>query len=196
MASARVIPTAVLASLGALSLLLTGCATSAQPSPTETTVTTAPNPDPSDGAAEPMPTTTATAGASEATCDNLVSEEILTDLTVQGWTYRQDPFTVGDLTLEEGMQCMWADFTTASGNLLLFGWAPITEDEAVVAQDQLVAQGWTIEEASDGVYVTEDGMQAPTVDENGYGMTYEFGDGWVTVSDTKQNLLLIERPLG
>jgi hypothetical protein len=28
-------------------------------------------------------------------------------------------------------------------------------------------------------------------DEDGYGMTYLFGDGWVTLSDTKQGLLLV-----
>lgn len=190
MASARLLPAAVLV---ALSMLVTGCATTAQPAPSASTVTTAPTAD-ATGAGQPTPTATASTGVADASCETLVSTDILADLTTQGWTYREDPFVIGDLTLDDGLQCMWADFTTASGNLLLFGWAPITNDEAAQAQDQLVTQGWTVEEGGDSLYVTEDGTQAPTVDADGYGMTYEFGDGWVTVSDTKQNLLLIERP--
>ncbi|WP_292834849.1 hypothetical protein [Microbacterium sp.] len=191
----RFLSTAVLSGLGALSLLLVGCGAPAQPTPTEATMTTTPSPVNTElGGA--TPTASATASVSDATCDTLVSEGILADLTAQEWTYREDPFTIGDITLDDGLQCMWADFTTASGNLFLFGWAPITSDEAAQAQSQLIAQGWTVEQAPDGVYVTEDGSQAPTVDENGYGMTYQFGDGWVIVADTKQNLLLIERPAG
>lgn len=192
MASSRLLPSVALV---AISLLLAGCATPSESVPTRAPVTTAPTPTTTSGS-EPTPTASATAGASSVTCDSLVSADILADLTTQGWTYREEPFTVGDVTIDDGVQCMWADFTTASGNLLLFGWAPITTDDAAAAQENLVAQGWTVEQASDGVYVTEDASQAPTVDENGYGMTYEFGDGWVTMSDTKQNLLLIERPAG
>ena len=33
-----------------------------------------------------------------------------------------------------------------------------------------------------------------TTDAEGYGITYLFGDGWVTFSDTRQGLLLIQRP--
>ena len=86
------------------------------------------------------------------------------------------------------------DYSVASGNLLLFGWAPITAEEADAAVSRLESQGWTREEAAEGYYVTEDATQSPTTDEDGYGMTYEFGDGWVTVADTKQGLLLIQRP--
>lgn len=193
MASSRFTPVTLLTTIAALTLVLSGCATAAAPSPSETVVTTAPTPTATadDGAS---PTPTSTAGAESAACDTLVAEDILADLTATGWTFKEEPFVVGDLTLEDGLQCMWADFSVASGNLFLFGWAPITAEQAEDAQTQLVAQGWTIEQATDGVYVTEDGTRAPTVDADGYGMTYEFGNGWVTVADTKQNLLVIERP--
>lgn len=195
MAVTRLTPAAVLPGILALALVLSACATPGAPTPTGTVVTTAPTPTATDaGAATP---TTSPTTVPEATCDSLVAEDILTDLTAKGWTFEEAPFTAGDLTLDDGLQCTWADFSVASGNLFLFGWAPITADEAQQAQDQLVAQGWTIEDAEDGgLYVTEDGTRAPTVDENGYGMTYEFGGGWVTIADTKQNLLLIERPQG
>lgn len=194
MALARLFPITALVSLGALSLVLTGCGASAEPAATAAATTTAAPIQTPTATAQPTPTATAGVAAADATCETLVSEDLLAELTAQNWTYREAAFTIGDVTLDAGMQCTWADFTTASGNLLLFGWAPITNDEAVAAQDALVAQGWTVEQGTEGVYVTEDATQAPTVDENGYGMTYEFGDGWVTVSDTKQNLLLIERP--
>ncbi|MGB4776810.1 nitrate ABC transporter substrate-binding protein, partial [Microbacterium sp.] len=144
--------------------------------------------------AAPVPTAAATAGAADGTCEGLVGDEILGDLKAQNWSYKEDVFAIAGETLQDGFTCTWADFTVASGNLLLFGWAPITADEADAALGRLEEQGWTREEGTDSYYVTEDATQSPTVDENGYGMTYEFGDGWVTVADTKQNLLLIERP--
>ncbi|WP_298942129.1 nitrate ABC transporter substrate-binding protein [uncultured Microbacterium sp.] len=196
MASARTLSFSFVAGIGAVSLLLTGCAAQASaPSPSATTVTTAPTPEATDGA-EPTPTSTATAGAADATCESLVAGELLTDLTAQGWTYREETFTVGDIPLDEGVQCMWADFTAANSISLLVGWSPIADADAERAQELLVAQGWSVEETASGAYVTEDPSRSLTVDENGYGMTYEFGEGWVTVSDTKQNLLLIERPAG
>ncbi len=192
MASSHVSSSALLAGLAALTIALSGCATGATPAPTESVVTTAPTPTET-AAATSTPIAEPTSDA--VTCDTLVAEDVVADLSAKGWTFKEEPFTAGSLTLEGGLQCMWADFTTASGNLFLFGWSPVTAEEAEEAQEQLVADGWTVEQADGGgVYVTEDGTRAPTVDEDGYGMTYEFGDGWVTVADTKQNLLLIERP--
>ena len=115
-------------------------------------------------------------------------------LVAKGWSFKETPFAAGGVTLDDGLQCTWADFTKPSGNLLLFGWAPLTGDQATKIQNALEQEGWKRESEGDYVYLTQDASQAPTVDENGYGMTYEFGDGWVTLSDTKQNLLLIQRP--
>ena len=56
------------------------------------------------------------------------------------------------------------------------------------------SQGWLRESGADGVYVTESPETTIAADENGYGMTYLFGDGWVMLADTKQGLVLIEWP--
>jgi len=181
-----------LAALGLAALLLTGCGTSAEPDPTATVGGGTPSAAPTD--AQPTPSATPSATAAAATCDSLIVPDVHEELGAQGWTFKETPFAAGGVTLGKGLQCTWADYTTASGNLMLFGWAPITVDQAADMQRGLEAQGWLREEDGSGVYITEDPMQAPTIDDNGYGMTYQFGDGWVTVSDTKQNLLLIQRP--
>ena len=90
----------------------------------------------------------------------------------------------------------WGDFSVASDHVQVFGWAPLSAAEAREARTQLIAQGWDpIDDAdAEGDYITADPSTATTTDDEGYGMTYLFGDGWVTVSDTKQGLLLIEWP--
>ncbi len=64
--------------------------------------------------------------------------------------------------------------------------------DAERAREGLEDEGWRSEESAQGVYVTEDPQYAMSTDEDGYGMTYLFGDGWVKVADTKQGLLLVE----
>ena len=71
---------------------------------------------------------------------------------------------------------------------------PTTEKEATAAQDELIAAGWLREDGNHGIYITEDPAYAIGIDDAGYGMTYHFGDGWVSVSETKQNLQLINAP--
>ena len=82
----------------------------------------------------------------------------------------------------------------ATDNLLVFGWAPIAASEATRLQADLIGQGWLREDGAQGTYITTDPQYAVAVDEDGYGMTYLFGDGWVTLALTKQGLVLIERP--
>ncbi|MCT9820387.1 hypothetical protein N3K63_08845 [Microbacterium sp. W1N] len=169
-------------------------ACSSTPAPAETASA---SPSPSLSAVGPTSTPTATSTAvavGDLTCDTLVGPDTLAELQGQGWSSQQGPFAIGDIEYPDGISCSWGDFSVASGNVLLFGWAPIEDDEAASARTALQAEGWRIEEGPDGDYLTEDPDQALTVDENGYGMTYLFGDGWVTMSDTKQGLLLIERP--
>lgn len=185
-------PLLTLSALGLALAMLSGCASSPEPTPTATVGTDAPSADPSAPAPEPTARPTATDAA--ATCETLIVGDLLDELTAQGWTAKETPFAAGGVTVDGGLQCTWADYDVPSGNLMLFGWAPITADQATRMQKGLEAEGWLREEGSETLYITEDPMQAPTIDENGYGMTYEFGDGWVTVSDTKQNLLLISRP--
>ncbi|CAN7313702.1 hypothetical protein LJR045_001657 [Microbacterium sp. LjRoot45] len=151
---------------------------------------------PTEPGSTPTPTVTVPAvDPADVTCENLIGADLVEELTDQGWTPREDPFIIGDLELADGTSCTWGDFEQATGDdLLLFGWSPITADEASSVQAALESEGWLREEGTEGVYLTEDPSQAIAVDEDGYGMTYLFGDGWVTVSDTKQGLILIERP--
>lgn len=185
-------PRTALTALAVAALLLTGCGSAAQPDPTETAGTDAPTTAPTD--AQPDAAATPTPTAVSATCDTIIGDELLSELGAQGWTYREAPFAAGGVTPEGGLLCTWADYDVPSGNLMLFGWAPLTAEEAASMQRGLESEGWLREEDGTGVYITEDPMQAPTTDEDGYGMTYRFGDGWVTVADVKQGLLLIHRP--
>ena len=91
---------------------------------------------------------------------------------------------------------MWADFEGQAGDhVQIFGWAPIAEDAAADAQDELVEPGLDPREARRRRLrhrEPRDDASRPTT--NGYGMTYLFGDGWVMLADTKQGLVLIEWP--
>ena len=42
--------------------------------------------------------------------------------------------------------------------------------------------------------VTESADTAVATDDEGYGLTYLFGDGWVKYADTKQSIALVEWP--
>jgi len=174
--------------VGALAVL-SGCASApAAPVPTAkpTTQTAAPAPTPQTAAPEPVSAT--------PTCETLVSEGTVQALTEQGWTVETRDFTFGPDVVAGGVQCLWSDFSQASDHGQLYGWAPISADAAVAAQKKLVDQGWVREERDRGVYLTVDPSSALNPDEDGYGMTYLFGDGWVTLADTKQGLILITLP--
>lgn len=179
-----------------IALTAAGCASSPEPAPTTPGAGSTETIAPVDPSATPGPDETGSAvDPATVTCENLIGADLVEELTGQGWTPREDPFVIGDLALPDGTACTWGDFDEMTGDdLLLFGWSPITADDAAVAQSTLEAEGWIREDGEDGVYITEDPSQAIAVDEQGYGMTYLFGDGWVTVSDTKQGLVLIERP--
>ncbi len=194
MPSHRLTRLAAAAALGAAALLTVSCAASAEPAPTN--VDTVPDP-----AVDPAPVTTpepvATAAPEEdepveVTCDTLISTDLVADLEAQGWTAKEEPFAIGEATFTDGLSCTWGDFSTATGNVLIFAWAPVTAAESEAAQSQLEADGWIRETGETGVYYTEDPALALNIDENGYGMTYLFGEDSVALSDTKQGLLLIE----
>lgn len=173
--------------------LATACASQAPPAPqsSETTAGT-----PSAPAPEPSAEQTSDPGASEdPTCETLIGADVVADFESIGWSSRAEKFYLGEVELDHGIQCVWADFEGPAGDhLQLFGWAPITEEEAEDAQDALVEQGWVREESEAGVYITEPKETTIAVDEEGYGMTYLFAAGWVKLADTKQGLLLIEWP--
>lgn len=173
-------------------LTLTACSgtqteTAPTSSPTKTpempkaTVTTAP--------VESTPTPTV---AETPTCETLISSATVDALTAQGWTYKEREFRIGDVVVEGGLECLWADYTTASDHGQMYGWGPLSADAARTAQSNLQRDAWLRSTEGDLVYFTEDPATAIATDDAGYGMTYEFGDGWVKFADTKQGLLLIE----
>ena len=169
-----------------LTAAVAGCAPAASPAATQTPTTSA--------TAEPTLTPTPVADRAIPTCEELIPPSLVEQFTSQGWTYRADLFRVGDFTLNDGVQCVWGDYSVASDHVLIFGWAAATAGEADQARASLLASGWQVADDASGAFVTENPATAIAPDENGYGMTYQFGDGWITVADTKQGLLLIERP--
>ncbi|MFE6733909.1 hypothetical protein [Microbacterium sp. NPDC057650] len=173
----------------ALALAITACAPSPEPAPTksaaekpvETPVATAAAEEP-----EPAPTKGA-----DPTCETIISEGTVKGLEDQGWTAESADFTIGELVLDGGILCSWADYSTASDHGQQYGWAPIDAQTASKAQSTLISEGWQRVDGEDGV-ITEDPKYAFATDDDGYGLTYQFGDGWVKYADTKQGLVLID----
>ena len=141
-----------------------------------------------DPAGSPSPT----APAEEISCETMISPGTVEALSAAGWTAQPKEFVIGGLVLTDGMLCFWADYTVGSDHGQLYGWSPITADQADEAQEILATSGWRREDDPQGVYVTEDPEYSMGTDDDGYGMTYLFGDGWVKVSDTRQGLVLID----
>jgi hypothetical protein len=150
---------------------------------TPTPVATSPTPTPSP--------TQSTAPVGDPTCETIIPAATVEDFDSVGWTARAETFRIGELEVAGGVQCVWGDFTTATDHVQIYGWAPISPDDAVDAQNALVAQGWRREETPEGLIVTESADTTVATDDEGYGLTYLFGDGWVKYADTKQGLLLV-----
>lgn len=184
--------TRVLTPLGltvGLLLTATACTASARSdggSATPTPAATGAGTEPSSATASPT--------THSPTCDTLITPDTVAALKKQGWVAKQRDFSFGPNVVPGGLECLWADPVTASDHGLLYGWAPISPGDAAARQAQLVASGWVQEDSDRGVYITADPRTTLNNDEQGYGMTYLFGDGWVTVSDTKQGLVLIVPP--
>lgn len=175
----------------ALALVLTGCSTTPESSdPTPAPVKTAPEREPA-AIETPEPAEDDTA---ELTCETIISTSTVTALTELGWTYKQHEFRFGADVVEGGIECVWGDYTIASDHVQVFGWAPLDQDTSAAAQQQLIASGWLRADADGHTYITEDPAFAMSTDEEGFGMTYEFGDGWVALADAKQSLILIDWP--
>ena len=168
-------------------LAATACSTPADTAgQTPTPVATSPTPTPS--------ATAAAAPAADPQCDTIIPSSIVEDFESVGWTVRAEPFRIGELEISEGVQCIWGDFTTATDHVQIFGWAPISEEGAAEARDELVALKWRVEEVEEGTIVTESAETTVATDADGYGLTYLFGEGWVKYADTKQGLLLVVWP--
>lgn len=170
-----------LSALGLSAALLAGCTGGADAAPGATGGTSQATPTD----ALPQPTATDEATPIAVTCDTLVDPDTLVELQDQGWTAKESPFVVSDRELTGGIQCDWADYSTESGNVITLAWAPIGPEDAEWAKQALITEGWLSESDEDGTYITDPG---------GFGLTYLFGDGWVEMSDNRQQLLLIQRP--
>lgn len=176
----------------AATFVVTACASGPAPAPqsTETIAGT-----PTASAPEPSATPTSGASGEDPTCETLIGSDVVADFESIGWTARAEELYIGEKSLGTGLQCVWADFSKPAGDhLQMFGWGEITAEEATESQAWLESQGWVREESEEGVYITTPKGTAIVVDDDGYGMTYLFGDGWVKFADTKQGLLLIEWP--
>ena len=171
---------------------LAACSGQAEPeqTPTPDPVVTAPVEAPS---TEPEPDPEPVARELVApTCEEMLYTDTLARFAADGWTADEDDFRVGPTVIDGGIVCFWADEEDVADEGQLFGWAPIEESAARSAQDYLVREGWQRITAPDGVYITENPDNAFIVDDDGYGMTYFFGDGWALLADVRQNLALIE----
>lgn len=169
--------------------VLAGCAATAEPPAPSPSASAAPTPDDS---AEPAATAAPTTPPAEISCESMISAGTVDALSDAGWTSEPKEFVIGDVELTEGLLCFWADYSVGSDHGQLYGWSPITADEEGKAQASLTAGGWRREDAPEGIYFTEDPQYSMGTDDDGYGMTYLFGDGWVKLADTKQGLVLIE----
>ena len=167
--------------------LLSACAGEDAPAPEETSNATTPTPDaPTQPEATPDPEPAST---DDPTCKTLISEAVVAEFEAVGWSAQAGPLYIGSHEMSDGLQCVWANFDAPAGDHgQMFGWAEIDAGEAGDLQSELVAQGWVREEGPQGVYITESAATTVVADADGYGMTYLFGDGWVTLADTKQAL--------
>lgn len=187
------IPRIPLAAAAALLLVLSLAACAQTPAPIETQAATPPPaaetsaPVVNEPTGEPEP-------AADPTCETLVTPGTVSTLTDLGWSAKQSEFRIGEIVIENGIHCSWANWEEASDHGQFFAWGELTPDQTAAAQSELLAQGWERENVDGALYFTEPAESAFQVDEDGYGMTYLFGDGWVRFADTKQSLILISWP--
>jgi len=178
-----------------IALTLSACSAAAEPEATPTpkpTKTAAPSPEPTPtptAMPEPEPEQTASA---TPTCETIIAPSTVAALSEHGWTHREHEFRFGGDVVEGGIQCVWGDYTVPSDNVQVFGWAPIDQAASSAGQQKLLAEGWQRADSDGHVYITENPDTAMATDEDGFGMTYEFGDGWVKLADTRRSLILVE----
>lgn len=186
----RIRALALAAALAAPVVLLAGCGAE---EPVETVPTTAV---PSTVATSPAPSPSSTIDPDDAepTCETIIPASTVADYEEVGWTAKADVFRIGGTEVPGGIQCTWGDYSVATDHVQVYGWAPIDEQEADQAQADLISEGWRREDVDSGTYITESADSAIATDDQGYGFTYFFGDGFVTLADTKQSLLLIDWP--
>ncbi|WP_261167312.1 hypothetical protein [Microbacterium sp. Marseille-Q6965] len=183
----------LLAGLAVLAFALTACGQSAPPDPEPAQTSPAPTDEQPQGG-EPQAGSGDETPIPELTCETIIPAEVVAQFKDVGWTAEPEDFRIGSTVLPDGIQCVWGDYSVATDHVQIFGWAPVDSATASTVQDELETQGWIREEEDGIVYLTEDPTYAIATDDDGYGMTYAFGDGWVTLADTKQSLLLVGWP--
>ena len=171
-------------------LALTSCAASPDPAPTAPSQNAAPSSTPT-----PTPTKiTPVERPEDLSCETLIAPDVVAAFVEAGWEAQEDVFRIGSREFPDGLWCIWGAAGDVTASLQIYGWAGIDPAEAEEAQAELTDGGWVAEETPDGVYVTENPDTTVATDDDGYGMTFLFGDGWVAVADTKEGLLVIEPP--
>jgi hypothetical protein len=169
---------AAAALLAGAALVLAGCTSTPATSPTAT---------------KPKPSASRSGSPVALTCDNMIPGSTVKAFTAAGWTPEPGPLYVGDALVKKGLQCTWAG-ADAVAHSEVFGRGSIDAATAKDAETQLIGQGWKRIDSTEGVYITAGKDMILNPDDEGYGMTYLFGDGWVKVSSTKQGILLIADP--
>ncbi len=171
-------------------LTLTGCAATPDAGASTPPPSTAPSATPT-----PTPTEiTPVARPDDLTCETLIAPDVVAAFGEAGWEAQEDVFRIGSREFPDGLWCIWGAAGAVTASVQIYGWAGIDPAEAEEARTELTDGGWVAEETPDGVYVTENPDTTVATDDDGYGMTFLFGDGWVAVADTKEGLLVIERP--
>jgi hypothetical protein len=136
---------------------------------------------------------TAPGGASAApTCETIIPASLVDQFTELGWTPHVEPFRIGPNEVSGGITCTWGDFEMGANDIVqMYGWAPLEAEQSAEMQDYLASEGWKVEQEGSVTYITESMPSAEWSDEDGYGMTYAFGDGWASLADTKSGLDVI-----
>ncbi|WP_040165088.1 DUF3558 domain-containing protein [Microbacterium gorillae] len=177
----------------ALTVALAGCTSGdAGPAPVATT-SAAPTPATKTTAA---PEATPTGTAASPTCDTLISDSLDAQLREQGWTFQEAPMYIDTTEVKGGLVCNWGNYSAPTNdNVQMWGWATIDSATAATLEKALEGQRWERIEGDHGeLFYTQPKDTITIKDEDGYGMTYQFGDGWLKFADTKQGLLLIAWP--
>ena len=171
-------------------LVLSGCSSTPDAAPSAPPPSAAPS-------ATPTPTPTAiepVARPEDLTCETLIAPDVVAAFVEAGWEPQEDVFRIGSREIADGLWCIWGAAGAVTASVQIYGWSGIDPADAEEAQAELTEGGWVAEESAEGVYITENPDTTVATDDDGYGMTFLFGNGWVAVADTKEGLLVIELP--
>lgn len=140
--------------------------------------------------APPAPSPEAsTAPTADMTCDSIMRPSFVEQLKDLGWVAQPAQFRIGEHVFDGGIQCVWGDESGLDSGQM-YGWAPITDDDAAEMQTYLEDNGWVHSEDGEYVYLSEDPTLGYAASEDEV-ITYQFAPGWVALADTKSGLALV-----